>query len=209
MSYADPQDSSRRLAGLAFVVVLHVVLVYALINGLAKKIVEVIQAPLETKIIEEVKPPPPDKPPPPPPPKLAMPPPPFIPPPEVRIDNPQPVQNTISAVSAVRPAVEAPIQRPVVGPSRTAAVVDARNCAKPEYPAASVRAQETGLVVLQFLIGHDGMVLDSKVERSSGFRRLDDAAKRGLSLCKFKAGTEEGKAVQSWARIEYLWKLDE
>ena len=210
MSYADPQDSSRRLAGLAFVVVLHVVLVYALINGLAKKIVEVIQAPLETKIIEEVKPPPPDKPPPPPPPKLAMPPPPFIPPPEVRIDNPQPVQNTISAVSAVKPAAEAPVPRPApTGPARTAAVVDARNCAKPEYPAASVRAQETGLVVLQFLIGHDGMVLDSKVERSSGFRRLDDAAKRGLSLCKFKAGTEEGKAVQSWARIEYLWKLDE
>ena len=209
MSYADPQDSSRRLVGFAVVVVFHVVLVYALINGLARKIVEVIQAPLETTIIEEVKPPPPDKPPPPPPPKLAMPPPPFIPPPEVRIDNPQPVQNTITAVSAVKPAVEAPIQRPVTGPSRTAAVVDARNCAKPEYPPASVRAQETGLVVLQFLIGHDGIVLDSKIERSSGFRRLDDAAKRGLSLCKFKAGTEEGKAVQSWARIEYMWKLDE
>ena len=210
MSYADPQDSSRRLVGFAVVVVFHVVLVYALINGLARKIVEVIQAPLETKIIEEVKPPPPDKPPPPPPPKLAMPPPPFIPPPEVRIDNPQPVQNTISAVSSVKPAAEAPIPRAVAaGPSRTAAVVDARNCAKPEYPPASVRAQETGLVVLQFLIGHDGMVLDSKIERSSGFRRLDDAAKRGLSLCKFKAGTEEGKPVQSWALIEYMWKLDD
>ena len=67
MSYADPQDSSRRLTGLAFVVALHVLLVYALINGLAKKIIEVVQAPLETKIIEEVKKPPPDKPPPPPP----------------------------------------------------------------------------------------------------------------------------------------------
>ena len=210
MSYADPQDSSRRLTGLAFVIVFHVVLVYALINGLAKKIIEVVQAPLETKIIEEVKPPPPDKPPPPPPPKLAAPPPPFIPPVEVRVDTPPPVQNTISAVSAVKPAAEAPIPRVVpAGPSRTSAVVDAGKCAKPEYPPASIRAQETGLVVLQFLIGADNTVIDSKIERSSGFRRLDEAAKRGLSLCKFKAGTEEGKAVQSWARIEYLWKLDE
>ena len=139
-----------------------------------------------------------------------MPPPPFIPPPEVRIDNPQPVQNTISAVSAVRPAVEAPVPRAApTGPSRTAAVVDARNCAKPEYPAASARAQETGLVVLQMLIGLDGLVVDSKIEKSSGFRRLDDAAKRGLSLCKFKPATEEGKPVQAWSRIEYQWKLDE
>ena len=184
MSYADPQDSSRRLTGLAFVVALHVLLVYALINGLAKKIIEEVQAPLETKIIEEVKKPPPDKSPPPPP-KMTAPPPPFIPPVEVRIDAP-PSPSAITAVSAVKPAVEAPIQRPApVGPSRTPAVV------------------------LQFLIGADSSVIDSKIERSSGFRRLDEAAKRGLSLCKFKAGTEEGKAVQSWARIEYLWKLDE
>ena len=208
MSYADPHDSSRRLTGLVVVVAFHVLLVYALINGLAKKIIEVVQAPLETKIIEEVKKPPPDKPPPPPP-KMALPPPPFIPPVEVRIDAP-PSPSAITAVSAVKPAVEAPIHRPApAGPSRTAAVVDAGKCAKPEYPPASIRAQETGLVVLQFLIGADSSVIDSKIERSSGFRRLDDAAKRGLSLCKFKAGTEEGKAVQSWARIEYLWKLDE
>ncbi|MBK9520586.1 MAG: TonB family protein [Rhodocyclaceae bacterium] len=210
MSYADPQDTSRRSASFAAVVVFHIVLVYALVNGLARKIVEVVQAPLETKIIEEVKPPPPDKPPPPPPPRMAAPPPPFIPPVEVRIDTPPPVQSSISAVSSVKPANEAPIPRPVVtGPSRSPAVVDASKCSKPAYPPASVRAQETGLVVLQFLIGADSSVIESKIERSSGFRRLDEAARQALSLCKFKAGTEEGKAVQSWARIEYLWKLDD
>lgn len=209
MSYADPQDSVRRKISFAFVVLFHIALVYALVNGLARQIVEVIQAPLETKIIEEVKPPPPDKPPPPPPPRMAAPPPPFIPPVEVRIDSPPPVQS-ISAVSSVRPAVEAPIPRPVAtGPSRSPAVVDANNCRKPAYPPASIRAQETGLVVLQFLIGADSTVIESKIERSSGFARLDQAARQALSLCKFKAGTEEGKAVQSWARIEYLWKLDD
>ena len=212
MSYTHPNDTGRRFTGIGVVVVLHIILVYALLNGLARKIVEVVQAPLETKIIEEVKPPKLDKPPPPPPPKMAAPPPPFIPPPDIRVDVPVP-QNTITAVSNVRPAVEAPVPRPVVAPpappARTSAVVDARNCAKPEYPPASLRAQETGLVVLQFLIGVDGSAIESKVEKSSGYRRLDEAARKALELCKFRPGTEEGKPVQSWARIEYQWKLED
>src|SRR5688500_20389532 len=67
---------------------LHLAIGYALVTGLARKVVEVIKAPLETKIIEEVKKPPPDQPPPPPP-KMAAPPPPFIPPPEINIQVPQ------------------------------------------------------------------------------------------------------------------------
>lgn len=209
MSYAAPHDSSRRLTGLAFVVALHVVLVYALVNGLARKIVEVVQAPLETRIIEEIKPPA-DKPPLPPL-KLAPPPPPFIPMAEVRIDNPPPATNTITAVAAANPPPPVPAPGPVVvaPPIKTVPVVDARNCSKPEYPFASLRAQEEGPVVLQFLIGIDGRALDSKVERSSGYRRLDEAARRALALCKFKPGTEDGKAVQSWARIEYQWKIED
>lgn len=212
MSYIKPQDQGRRYTGIGFVVILHIVLVYALLNGLARKIVEVVQAPLQTKIIEEVRPPA-DKPPPPPPPKLAAPPLPFIPPPDIRVDIPMP-QNTITSVSNVKPAVEAPVPRPVATaaptpPARTAAVVDARNCAKPEYPPASLRSQETGLVVLQFLIGTDGVAIESKVEKSSGFRRLDEAARHALLLCKFKPGAEEGKPVKSWARIEYQWKIED
>ena len=84
MSYAHPRSSTRRLTGVVVTVALHIVLIYALIHGLARKIVEIVTPPLETKIIEEIKPPQPDKPPPPPP-KLETPPPPFIPPPEVNI----------------------------------------------------------------------------------------------------------------------------
>jgi protein TonB len=198
---------------MAIVGLFHAFLIYALVTGLARQVVAVVLPPLETKIIEEVKPPPLDKPPPPPPPRLAAPPPPFIPPPEVRIETPPPVAATITAISTVKPAVEAPIPPPpqVVAPkppSRTAAVVDASACAKPEYPPAALRAQETGLVTLSFLIGTDGSVLDSKVERSSGYRRLDEAARKGLGLCRFRPATVDGKAEQAWARIEYEWKID-
>ena len=192
MSYAVQKDSSRRLAGLVVVVAFHVALVYALIHGLARKIVEVVRQPLETKIIEEIKAPPPDKPPPPPPPRLAIPPPPYIPPPEVQVQAP---------VSA--PTITAVTTEPV----RTPPVVNARLCDEPPYPAASLRANETGIVRLRFLVGVDGKVLDSKVERSSGSRRLDEAARAGLSLCRFRPGMVNGKPEQAWGRIEYEWKL--
>ncbi len=197
MSYAVQKDSSRRLTGLVAVVVFHVMLVYALVHGLARKIVEVVRAPLETKIIEEVKPPPPDKPPPPPPPRLAMPPPPYIPPPEVQVQVPVSAP-TITAVTTVKPPEE----------YRTRAVMDAKLCDKPPYPPAARRANEAGTVRLTLLIDVDGRVLDSKIERSSGSRRLDEAARAGLSLCKFKPATLNGRPERSWERLDYVWTLE-
>jgi len=60
------------MAGIAFVIALHVVILYALLSGIATNVVKIITTPIETRLIEEVKPPPP---PPPPPKKLAEPPP--------------------------------------------------------------------------------------------------------------------------------------
>ena len=71
MNYAQPKPPVRRIGGIAFVVGLHAVIVYALLTGLATKVVDVIRQPIETRIIEEIKPPPP-----PPPPKHIAPPPP-------------------------------------------------------------------------------------------------------------------------------------
>jgi protein TonB len=198
MSYAVQKDSSRRLAGLVVVVAFHGALIYALVHGLARQIVEVIRQPLETKIIEEIKAPPPDKPPPPPPPKLVMPPPPYIPPPEVQVQVPTVMAPTITAVTNVKPPEE----------YRTPAVVDAKTCDKPPYPAAARRANETGSVRMLFLIDVDGKVLDSKVERTSGSRRLDEAARAGLTLCKFKPATLNGRPERTWGRIDYVWKLE-
>ena len=225
MSYAQPQHGSRsRVTGLVAVLAFHVVLGYALVHGLARKIVEVVNAPLETKIIEEIKPPQ-DKPPPPPPPKLAPPPPPYIPPPEVHVQLPSTFQSSaITAVTRVKPPepIAPPAPRaapapppppppppPVVkrDPVRTPPVVEAKACDKPEYPSASVRAQETGIVLLAFLIDVDGKVMESKVERSSGYRRLDESARNALGLCRFRPAMTDGKPERAWAKIEYEWKL--
>ncbi len=206
----------KKLGGIAFVILLHVLIVYALMTGLARKVVEAIKAPIETKIIEEIKPPPPpDLPSPPPPPKMvAPPPPPFIPPPEVQVATPPP-QNTIAAVTSVKPEspVFAPPQppapaAPAQGPAQVSAVIDFSTCSRPEYPRNSLRNAETGIVTLQFLIGVDGRVMDSKVQKSSGFKDLDRAAQRALGQCRFKPGLVNGQPQQSWSSVEYVWQLD-
>src|SRR5206468_11000733 len=98
---ADPR---RHLVGIAFVILFHAFVVYALVTGLATKVVEVVRAPIETKVIEEIKkPPPPPEVVVPPPPRLEAPPPPFIPPPEVQIQQPPPQQPTITAVTPTPP----------------------------------------------------------------------------------------------------------
>jgi protein TonB len=81
-------------------------------------------------------------------------------------------------------------------------------CPPPEYPRASLANEEKGLVVLALLIGPDGKVMESKVEKSSGFRNLDKAALGGFSKCKFKPGTKDGKPDQVWMNLQFDWKLD-
>lgn len=93
-------------------------------------------------------------------------------------------------------------------PVRVAPVIDARNCAKPAYPATALRNEETGTVSLAFLVGTDGKVASAKVERSSGSRDLDRAAVNGLSLCRFTPGSVDGVAYESWFRMQYVWSLD-
>ena len=118
--------------------------------------------------------------------------------------EPAPPTHTGSSTATV-PATE-PAPRAAV---RTAAVVDARNCTRPDYPRNAQRNGDTGTVTLALLIGTDGKVMESKIEKSSGSRELDRAAQAGLSLCRFQPGTVDGVPQQSWTRMQYVWNLDD
>lgn len=86
------------------------------------------------------------------------------------------------------------------------AVFDAKNC-RAEYPKASLLNEEEGAVSMAFLVSPGGEVLDSKVEKSSGFKNLDKAAVKAISACKFKPGTKDGAVAQTWTKVDYVWKL--
>src|SRR4051794_25790002 len=84
---------------------------------------------------------------------------------------------------------------------------DPKNC-KVDYPKASLMNEEQGTTSMSFLVNADGSVADSKLDKSSGFKGLDKAAIKALSGCKFKPGSKDGSPAQTWAKVDYAWKLD-
>ena len=202
MEFGTRPDPRRRLMGVGFVAVLHLTVLYLLVIGLARRDIEVVPAPIQTKIVEEIRTHELQPPPPPPPPTIEIPPAAFVPPPEVVVQTPPPPNTAIKAVT--------PKERPVIRrvPKRTSPVINARrNCPEPEYPALSLRLGERGTVMLAFLIGVDGRVKESKIQESSGYPRLDEAARRALSRCRFIPGTVDGRVEESWANLLYTWKI--
>jgi protein TonB len=218
MNFSHDKQPGKNFTGITIVIILHVLVAYGIVTGLGKRMVTKMAEAVETKIIEEKAPPPPKEiPPPPPPPEMKAPPPPFIPPVEVNVQQPPPPQNVIQNASTVKPATTE-LQRPAPAappapaanpnPVRVAAVADFNTCAKPEWPKASLRNEETGTVTLSFLIGEDGRVADSKIVKSSGFRDLDKAAVTGISKCRFKPGLNDGKPEKAWMQMQYVWTLE-
>jgi D-alanyl-D-alanine endopeptidase (penicillin-binding protein 7) len=92
-------------------------------------------------------------------------------------------------------------------PVKTPAIADFSSCAKPVWPKQSLRDENTGTVTLGFLISAEGRVVDSKIIKSSGFRPLDDSSREGITKCRFHPATEDGKPVQSWMHMQYVWTL--
>jgi|KBSMisStandDraft_5_1062788.scaffolds.fasta_scaffold35967_2 protein TonB len=185
MNFAQRQaDPRRHIVGMTVVVLFHALVVYALVTGLAKRVVDVIRAPIETKVIEEIKrPPPPPEVVLPPPPKLEAPPPPFIPPPEIQIATPPPPAPTITATTPTpppAPVVIAPAPPPVVAaapapvapPAPVSAGVVCSNyqsvMGDVAYPREAQRQGiEKGDALIQFTLSPTGEVKDIKVIRAS------------------------------------------
>ena len=222
MNYAEQQrDPGKHALGIGIVIVLHILLGWALINGLARTMIDVIKGPIETKIIEEIKPPPPPPENLPPPPKAPPPPPSFVPPPEVVV-NPPPTPAPTITVTPVAPPPAAPVviaptapeAPPAPAPPRVAAVaaITSVSDCKPDYPAAALKDEATGTTKIRFTIDATGKMIGAEVLRSAGPSRahkaLDRAAVNGLGECKFRPGRDEsGKAVGAFADVEYVWKL--
>src|SRR3546814_9464591 len=78
-------------------------------------------------------------------------------------------------------------------------------CSSDLYPAISNRLGETGSVVLRMLVGVNGKVTDSKIQTSSGYPRLDEAARRALSLCKFEPAIVDGVPTPAWGLLKYTF----
>ncbi len=183
MDFARQQrNPARHLVGIGAVVLLHVLIGWALVSGLARKVVEVVKGPIEVKVIEEVikKPPPPPEVVPPPP-KLAAPPPPFIPPPEIAIAPPPTPAPTISVVTQeAPPAPQAPvIQRvpetptppapppPAVRSAQVACANYREVMSSIRYPREALLDGLEGDVLIEFTVTANGQIRDPVIRKSS------------------------------------------
>ena len=211
--YASLQRKPRRHAlGMGLVLVLHLLLLWAIQSGLSRTVIHKAQAVVDVLLLAQDKPPPspavpaPPKSPQPAPATPPVPAPPSVPVPVAATPAAHAVTVAPSPPTPAAPAPAAPAARSE--PVRTAAVVNAAQCEKPEYPSASRRLEEEGTVALRFLVGVDGKVMQSEIEKSSGYRRLDEAARAGLAKCQFRPATVDGKPEQAWASMRYTWRLE-
>lgn len=212
------EGGGSKAAKLAVVAALHVAVGVALVNNMNNISVSMPKIAEEIEIfLPKIEPPPPPPPEPPKPmPKVAPTPKPFVPPVEVDVPQEPQVEQVMETAAEPDPApaepgpaqVEAPPANPGTGAMRTAVLADANSCATPEYPARAARNNESGTVTLALLVGADGKVNDSRVQKSSGSRDLDRAAVNALSLCQFKPAMNGGTAEAGWAQIAYVWTLE-
>lgn len=209
--YARQQRQPQRHAlGITLVVVLHLLLFWAIQSGLSREVTKKIQVVADVLLLAQDKPQPPPLAPPPP--KVMPAPPRTAPAAQVpAVEVPVTAAPSVNAVT-VAPSAPAPVAAaapaPRSEPVRTAAVVNSAQCEKPEYPSASRRMEEEGTVHLRFLVGVDGKVIQSEIEKSSGYKRLDEAARAGLARCQFRPATVDGTPEQAWASMRYTWRLE-
>jgi TonB family protein len=120
---------------------------------------------------------------------------------KIRTAAPLVLMTALIAACATKPTAQDPI------PSHQEARAIFSSCDKPVYPAAAVTNKREGTVTLGFEVSADGKPVASKVQKSSGHSDLDEAARASLMLCTFYPATRDGKPVQEWMHIQYVWSL--
>jgi protein TonB len=205
-------DPTRRLVGWVVVIAIHVLVLWLVLSGTARRGLQPITKPLEAAVIQEVIIPPP----PPPPPKkiekpaphpkpVAPPPPAYVPPPEV----PPPVSAMAVAIPSVpTPPVTPPVIAPPPPPPAPAKPANSRaeigvacpTQVRPEMPRKALQEGIEGVVKAQVVI-RNGVVQDVTI--LSGPRVFHAAVRDAMLQYKCVSGPDEVTATQ-----EFVFKID-
>ncbi len=118
-------------------------------------------------------------------------------------DGVLPADDAIATPVDAGPADIAPPAGPVAGMRLEYAKAPA-----PPYPRDALRAGLQGTVLLQVLVDVDGRPLQVEVQKSSGHRELDDAARRFvLKHWTFRPATRDGRPVQAIGIVPIAYDL--
>jgi periplasmic protein TonB len=185
--------STRRMAAIGSVGLLHVLIVVALVTGMAHKFIPAIPPVIQLEPVVETQPktvPPPPKP------TLEQPADhsqvtvvePDI---QVAPDGPPPISAPPSTPNL------SPPQPPIAVPDSTAMALAGTHTIPP-YPPLENKLGHQGTVTLQLSISSDGSVTSATVTQSSGFAELDQAAIAWVTAhWRYKPAIQGGVAVPS------------
>jgi periplasmic protein TonB len=137
--------------------------------------------------------------------------------PPTPVVNPTPSPNAVTVPAPPTPKSEAatPVAAPPVlsapaAPAlpKTVSGVEYLQPPSPDYPAFSRRASEEGKVILRVLVNVRGHAERIELQKSSGFNRLDEAARQAVQRAVFKPYLEDGKAIPVFAIIPIAFQLN-
>jgi protein TonB len=141
---------------------------------------------------------------------------PVTPPPTATVPAPAPATTTIAppAVEVAPAPASAPQSppQPAARPTQPATVtsgVDYVRAPRPDYPAQSKRRGEEGRVVLRVLINEKGEAERIEIQKSSGYERLDEAAREAVQRAQFRPHREDGRPVTVYAIVPITFRLDQ
>jgi periplasmic protein TonB len=216
---------TSRVAGIAFVVAMHALLVVAIWHATPAQRVLANAAPVIVRLLSPEPPAPPERRPPPPPPKVApkskpadpaprqtfVPPiEPLVPPavptsPITTVTEPPPaMKNEVPAVEIAAPAAPSAPPAPTTPPRFDA---DYLKNPAPAYPPIARRNGEQGRVLLRVLVAPDGTTQDIVLKTSSGHERLDQAALDTVRQWRFVPARVGREAVAAWVVVPISFSL--
>lgn len=105
-------------------------------------------------------------------------------------------------------AVSAPVPAPLLPVSAARFDADYLHNPKPVYPPFSRRNGEEGKVFLRVKVSAEGTALEVDVKQSSGFPRLDGAAREAVTKWRFIPARRGDEAIESWVTVPIAFALD-
>lgn len=115
-------------------------------------------------------------------------------------EEPEPVESPPPAAPEV-----GDVEPEIIPPNFVAAYL---NNPAPNYPQMSIRLREEGTVMLRVLVSPTGVADTVKIEKSSGYSRLDDAAADIVKKrWRFVPAKKGDTAVSAWVLIPLSFEL--
>lgn len=120
-----------------------------------------------------------------------------------------PPPNPALATTDLAPPAQA-VSPPAEPPALRAPRYDAAylNNPAPNYPPVSRRLGEAGRVILRVYVSAEGVALEVRLGRSSGYPRLDEAALAAVREWRFTPARQGEHAVAAWVSVPLGFDLD-